>query len=402
MIWHRSRFAFLPPVVVLDTAYAGYGVLRSLYPYGIPIIGFCSSRSMPESHTNLCFRKIYYRDETDLILKLTELPQSLKIKPVLILTTDFYVEFFLRNRARLEHIYQILMPPDDLVNMLLDKNKFSEYAKNNNILIPKSFEVRSATDLKDLKDSGKFPVILKPFKRTPEWEHAGCKKAYVLEGFDALESFYEQISKIEKEVIIQEYIEGNDDQVEYCLTYFSSDHTCIASFTGQKLRQWPVGTGSTATTVPTQNGFLAAETIRLFQSVGYIGFGSVEYKRDRKDGRYFLMEPTVGRLNQQEYVATLSGFNIPLAAYCDLTGVKINPTETIRTNVVYIDELAEIQSVYIHIKNKLITVTGWLRSLRGKRYYRYFNVSDPAVFFIGLPAKTILKLTRYLFSKPTS
>jgi hypothetical protein len=44
------------------------------------------------------------------------------------------------------------------------------------------------------------------------------------------------------------------------------------------------------------------------------GFGGIEYKRDARDGRFLIIEPTVGRTDWQEEVATLAGVNIPLMA----------------------------------------------------------------------------------------
>jgi D-aspartate ligase len=41
----------------------------------------------------------------------------------------------------------------------------------------------------------------------------------------------------------------------------------------------------------------------------------MEYKRDRRSGRFVIVEPTVGRTDWQEEIATLCGINVPLAAY---------------------------------------------------------------------------------------
>src|SRR5262249_40689095 len=49
--------------------------------------------------------------------------------------------------------------------------------------------------------------------------------------------------------------------------------------------------------------------------VGFIGLCSMEYKRDRRDGQWYMGEPTVSRTDYQEEVATLNGGNIPYAAY---------------------------------------------------------------------------------------
>jgi D-aspartate ligase len=61
--------------------------------------------------------------------------------------------------------------------------------------------------------------------------------------------------------------------------------------------------------------------------------GGIEYKRDARSGKFLMIEPTVGRVDWQEEVATLNGINIPLAAYLHETGsdarfvtVAVRPT----------------------------------------------------------------------------
>jgi predicted ATP-grasp superfamily ATP-dependent carboligase len=322
---------------------------------------------------------------------LIQIPGSLSKIPVLVLTTDDYVEFYIKNREVLEDKYLINMPDTKTVDLLLDKNKFSVFAKANNVLIPRSFEVRNERDLFNLQTEIKFPVILKPYLRTAKWEAAHFKKAYILSDFDKLQKTYERVSAVEKFFIIQEYIQGGDDHIEYCLTYFSDQGDCVMSFTGRKIRQWPVETGSTATTMPVENNWIKEETERIFKLLCFTGFGSIEFKRNDDDGKYYLIEPTAGRLNQQEYVATLSGYNIPLAAYRDLTRTNIQPKEKKLADIIYIDEIAEICSVCTHFKRKLITFPQWMKSLKGQRYYRFFNKKDIGVAY-GLILNVMHKL----------
>jgi hypothetical protein len=51
--------------------------------------------------------------------------------------------------------------------------------------------------------------------------------------------------------------------------------------------------------------------------------GSMEYKRDARDGRFYMVEPTVARTDFQEEVATVNGYNLPLAAYCHELGLPL-------------------------------------------------------------------------------
>jgi predicted ATP-grasp superfamily ATP-dependent carboligase len=327
-----------------------------------------------------------------LLQQLLKLSESLDKIPVLILTTDAYVEFYVKNRSALEGKFLMNMPDNETVDLLMNKNKFKDFARENGILIPRSCEVRNLADMEKLKGILRFPVIIKPYMRTNNWLASGFKKAYIIPDFEELMELYKTVSVAENYFILQEYIRGNDDHIEYCLTYFSGSGDCKIAFTGQKIRQWPVTTGSTATTIPKRNDWIRDETVRIFKALNYTGFGSIEYKKDEQDGKYYLIEPTVGRLNQQEYVATLAGYNIPLSAYTDLAGIEIRPREPENNTIVYIDELAEIQSVWVHFRRNHLTFSQWIKTLQGKRYYRYFNGDDLGVFCLGLPAKVYFKL----------
>ncbi len=59
----------------------------------------------------------------------------------------------------------------------------------------------------------------------------------------------------------------------------------------------------------------------------FVGFGSIEYKWDPASERFVIIEPTVGRTNWQEEIATFSGMNLPLAGYCYECGLP-PPTQT--------------------------------------------------------------------------
>jgi len=384
----------LTPVVVLDLNFAGYGIVRSLAPYGIPVIGFYTQRNLPESRTRLCIKKIRYQGESDLIEKLHQLIDELPTRPVLILTTDYYVSFFLENRQFIEENFLIQLPSNDVVKLLLDKIQFSEYAEKNNILIPRCDLLFKEEDLDRIDENMDFPVILKPYNRTLRWTKARFPKAYQLSDMDDVRRIYREVSTIEPRLMLQEWIPGKDSNLHYCLTYFTAENDCMAAFTGIKIRQWPVGTGSTATTAPIENPFVLEKTCEIFKALDYQGFGSVEYKRHENNGKYYLIEPTVGRLNQQEYVATINGINLPLRCYNYITGSDIEEVSPPRKNILYMDGPAEIVSTWVHFKKRIISPKEYFRSVKGATRYRYGNIKDPGVF-LGL----LLKAVGIIFNK---
>ncbi|MBM3524107.1 MAG: hypothetical protein FJX57_14230 [Alphaproteobacteria bacterium] len=171
-----------------------------------------------------------------------------------------------------------------------------------------------------------FPCIAKPTTKHPEWGRH-FKKAYRLASFDELASIYREVAPVVPDVIVQEWIVGGDSDVYFCLQYRDASGRPVASFTGRKIRQWPPGVGGTASCMPADEA--AAElddlTTRFFDAVGFVGIGSMEFKRDRRSGRYAMIEPTVGRTDYQEEVAALNGVNLPFAAYASLCGIPIPP-----------------------------------------------------------------------------
>jgi len=379
----------LKPAVVLDLGYGGYGVVRSLVPYGIPVIGFCNQRRMPEYRTKLCDQKVYFNGESDLREKLRKTVSGLTHKPVLYVTTDSYVNFIIENRKFIDDNFLIHLPSNEVLKLLLDKTAFTEYARQHNILIPRTHNLFNPEDLVQIAETLSFPVILKPFVRTSAWREAKLSKAYYLDTQDELKKLYSRINSIESKLMVQEWIPGGDSNVYYCLVYFNDQSDCLASFTGYKIRQWPVGTGTACSTAPVEDPIVTKRTIEILQQLKYCGFGSVEFKLHDLNSKYYLIEPTVGRVEQIGYVATINGVNLPLSCYNYLNDSAIKEKPPPVKNIHFIDEPADLASTLVHLRKRKMTLREYFKSLKGSKGYRYYNKGDLRVF-LGLFVKAIL------------
>lgn len=384
-----------PCAVVLDIDFSGYGIVRSLHPYGIKLVAFAKrGKFVPESHTRLC-PVIRYKSPDELKEMLGWFGR-LPARPVLFLTVDLYVEFFMANREWLNKLFCIQMPGDSVLETLLSKESFSRFAIEKGISIPATHKISSEQEILQASGRYSFPVVLKPFIRKPGWTQAGLPKAYICANQQELLTAFEKCKVIDDQLLLQEWIPGGDENLYYCLTYYAETRECLGWFSGRKIRQWPVITGSTASTLPEGDEILHKMTLHLFAELPFSGFGSVEYKKHSGTGRYYVIEPTAGRLNQQEYVATLNGMNLPLLAYMDLTGVPMVPDPPPSKPVVYIDELAEISSFAVSWKRGYTNPGKWMVSLKGKKAFRYLNRKDPIVF-IMLLIKAADQIRRRLF-----
>jgi D-aspartate ligase len=136
---------------------------------------------------------------------------------------------------------------------------------------------------------------------------------------------------------IQEWIEGDDSDIYFSLFVCDSKGKEAAMFSGRKLVCDPPDVGITAicTAAPEIDEELSNLSRQFIERVGYKGIGGLEYKRDRRSGRLVITEPTVGRIDWQEEIATLCGVNIPLAAYCAETGVPFKKSTRNKSSVMW-------------------------------------------------------------------
>jgi len=368
-----------PAAVILGLADTGYGVVRSLAGHGIPIIAYESKQERPEARTRLAEVRSF-ADEDELLASLVELGANSAAVPVLYPTSDAMVSFFSRNRDALTPHFRIDYPSTETVDLLLEKGRFPAFADEHGFSIPATFSIQSMQDLAAVRDGAPFPAILKPFYRKKNWHAARYPKVFRFETLEALEARIEEILAVESELVLQEWIPGGDSAVHFCLTYFDSESQSLAQFTGHKLRQWPVGTGSTSCAEPIDAAYVTDETLRLFRTVGYRGFGSVEFKRHSENGRYYITEPTVGRSNHQSFVATINGVNLQLTAYASLTGERFEMPQRKQHPVAWIDDQFDPLSVLVSLVRGKLEWSALFRSYLGRRKFRFFNFDDMRPF----------------------
>lgn len=126
-------------------------------------------------------------------------------------------------------------------------------------------------------------------------------------------------------LIMQEYIPAEHAEDWIVHLYSDANANCQVLFTGLKLRSWPPAAGVTACGISVANPALAALAERFCAEVGYSGAASLDWRLDRRDGEYKLLDfnPRVGnsfRLFQNE-----AGIDVVRALHLDLTGRSVRP-----------------------------------------------------------------------------
>ncbi len=335
------------PAVVVGAGINGLGVARSLARESVPVWLLDSATRRAEMHTRaahaLSVRSLH---GTALVEDLVQLAHTRfpGVRPVLFLTQEESVKAVSHGRDRLCALYRFSLPSADLVDTLLHKQGFQHVAEKLGSPIPPLVHVRTLADLPAI-ETLRYPVVVKPGERNAEYGRQ-FKKAYRVENAASGAELIRNILTVMADVVVQEWIEGPDASIYFCLQYLDRGGRVAASFTGRKIRSWPPQVGGTASCVVAREVHeeLSAMTARFFQAAGVIGMASMEYKRDVRSHEFLMVEPTVGRTDYQEEVATLNGINLPYAAWCSELDRPVPPPAADTRPVVWRVRSEDVQS----------------------------------------------------------
>ncbi|MFX0137458.1 MAG: hypothetical protein ACFFDN_27710, partial [Candidatus Hodarchaeota archaeon] len=308
-------------------------------------------------------------------------------KGILFCTSDLSVLTVSEHENELKEYYHFVLPSKQTIEMLMSKKLFYEFAFKNGFNVPKTFFISNKEDIEQVSATASYPCIIKPEYRDDYWNTkvSTINKILYAKSRDEYFNFFKNFDISNRPLIVQEWIDGTDEDVFYCLTYMNRNHEPLAVFTGKKIRQFPVLTGSTAFAESIREPYIAKESIRLLKTAGCVGICSVEFKRSPKDNIFKITEPTVGRTDTQEGSSINSGMDIPYIAYLDALGQNPEPLSHFTEGVKWINEPEDYNSVRAYLKNKKISLKELISSYKGKRTYALRAIDDPLPFlaFLG-------------------
>lgn len=386
----------------------GLGVVRSLFPHRIPLIAIDTASRSGSTYTRFCHKVLVDPTEDGLWNALMRIGQCYdSVRPVLILTTDLVVMQASERREELAKFFRFHLPDPEQVRILMDKTAFASFAHQHDFAVPATFRVGGVDDWTRVLDECPIPCIVKPKYRSDAWQRARLPKVFRADSRGQLAELIPMLRSVESDYVIQEWIPGPDSQVYFHLAYHAGDGRELVHFTGRKIRQWPPLIGSTSMAEGASSEEVDRETRRLMQLVGFKGLGSVEFKLDRRDERFKIMEATVGRPNLQSEVATANGVNIAHWAYCDLTGERLPTGAPTSTKARWIFIRRDLKSAQYYWRRGELTLRDFLRSYRAPRYYADFSWKDPFPFLaVVLPVlravvRRTLRFTRWNTGGPS-
>lgn len=192
---------------------------------------------------------------------------------------------------------------------------------------------------------------------------------------------FEKGSTVTENIIVQEWIKGGDSSLYSCIFYYDTNCERQVVFTSRKLRQWYTENGDACLAEECRNDTVAAITAELLGKVRFSGLGSVEFKLDEPDGKYYIIEPNIGRPVTRIGLVEASGVPILYTMYCDASGLPLPPNPGQSYNgVKWISLHRDIQAARQYYKEGRLTIRDWLKSLCGVKSFAVLSIRDPLPF----------------------
>lgn len=305
--------------VVLGGDILGYSYVREFHRvYGINSILLATADVKAASSSRFCdYRVVKGVDqEESLISYLMDLGDELAAKGkvgILVGSGDWYARIFSQNKAKLEHRFVVPYIDFDLLDQITQKERFYSICEELGIDYPKTWLFDCADrDATIDADQFDYPLIAKPSNsaRYHYAEFPGKKKIFEVQTPGELRTIYHNLqeSSYDRELIVQEFIPGEDDGLRSVTTFSDDEGNLRVSCMGQVVLQdhAPSAIGNPVVIRDARVESVVEQAARFLKHVGYHGFANFDVKYDPRDGSYRFFEVNT-RPGRNTFYLSLAG-----------------------------------------------------------------------------------------------
>lgn len=369
-------------VVILGMGPTSLSLVRALGRKGVSIYGVGLNPYELTLSSRYCRRlgaidpRNHPEEVLNLLLKFGQ-KHSKHTKLVLYPTGDECVVFIGENHTALSQYYVFSRLNPDVLELFLNKARFYEACLEHNLPAPLTFIPKEPIDLKEIAKKISFPCIMKP-KYYHRWamKHGLAKVIYCNNSVELL-GCLEGLSENASDFIVQEVIDGPEEDIYVVAAYLDRKGIPHGVFVGQKIRQYPVGFGTTTLIRSAKAPELKALTVDFLQKVGYQGLVDVEFKYDRRTGSFFIIEINP-RLGRWYGIVEAAGHDTVHYSYLDLTDQQIPDDVVDSKPTTWAFFIRDVLSI---LKNKRWHSADLFQSYAGPRTWCIWARDDITPFF---------------------
>jgi len=372
-----------PSAVVLGLGVNGLSVVRALGTRGVAVVGVYRRLDEVGRWSRYC-RAVRFppleANRAEFLECLLGLGRS-ENRPVLIPTSDEYLQFVSDYREQLGPAFRLALPDAKILEMLLRKHGTRELAQAHGVCIPETRFPVSVADIESLCTDLQFPCLIKPLDTFSVAFPDGAKNTVVSNPVQ-LRTFYATHPRCLGQTVVQEVIRGGDGFIFVYAAYCDARSEVLAEYTGRKIRQYPPDYGITCLGESVWIPELAAMTAAFLKHIRYRGIVGVEYARDRRSGAFYLLELNA-RSSYYNQLPTDCGVNLAYVAYRDLVGDPVRCGRQ-RDGVRWLDFQHDLSTCWWRRGRGELTWRAWLSTIAAARSFAYFDRRDAKPFLASV------------------
>jgi predicted ATP-grasp superfamily ATP-dependent carboligase len=394
------------PVLVLKVGryvlhdHGGLGVIRSLGRLGVPVYSVAEDRFTPAAVSAYLTGAFIWDtcglDAQRLLEGMAIIGGRLNRPAIVIPTDDVAAIFMAEQAATLQRWFLFPQQPATLPRTLANKRELYLLCKRMGVACPHVVFPDSIDDVREFAESAVFPVMVKATERLPE----AARTSWIARTPEQLYAIYRSAENLRgSNLIFQEYIPPACGEDWFYHGYRNTRSGCCVGFTGRKLRSHPPFAGPTSLGQAVANDPLRRQAEALLEAISYSGITDLDYRLDRRDGQYKLLDfnPRLGA--QFRLFEDRTGVDVARALYLDLTGRPV-PDSWPTDGRTFIVEPYDLLASLGYFRRGGLTLHEWRLSLKGTRELAWFSRDDPLPFLMMCIRLLLRAVDRVLRLRP--
>lgn len=309
---------FLP--VILGSDANAYGLSRSFHEeYGIKSLAVAKKQLLETKNSKIVDVKLYDNlTDNDVFVKaMTEIGEEYgkKYEKLILLScVEWYTNLVVDNRKILEKYFVLPFMDKKIKDKLENKESFYNICEEYNLDYPKTYIV-TYDNYKNIKLPFPFPVAVKPASSTDysKVDFVGKEKSYKANTQDEFNKIINSIysSKYRSNIIVQDFIPGNDDAMYVMNCYVNKNHKVKMMCLGHCILEehTPYGIGNYKVLMSDGNKELYDKIQKFLEDIKYVGFANFDIKYDIRDNKFKLFEINI-RQGRSSFFTTACGCNL--------------------------------------------------------------------------------------------
>ena len=345
------------PVVELDPAvpallvrfgrypnsHGSVAAARTLGRAGVPVDAIVETANTPLALSRYVDQRFVWpttgrEPEDELLAGLLRIGEQLDSPVVAVPSDDEAAVFLAEHAGELRPMFLLPDVDPELPRRLASKRGLAALCLEHAVPTPRTVFPTPRRSVKALTKGMTFPVVVKNVEAFRRLHPGSVPGTTVVADRAALQALLAALPDPGM-VMVQEYLppESCEDWIFHA--YCDADAEPLVAFTGVKLRSWPPRAGVTtyARTVPNEE--LERLATRFLREISYRGIADLDFRFDRRDGRYKLVDcnPRMGA--QFAVFATASGVDVVRALHLDLTGRAVPRREPAVDRAIRVEHL---------------------------------------------------------------